>query len=100
MKNQNKKSRQSSNSLKELLRLGPLRREIEAPQGFRCFFPLRLALRAHPSRPLAHLMKNDVAEHVQDDACTFATLYHWQKMCVVETGGDLEVEGGGMEGRG
>src|SRR3546814_3034699 len=78
MKNQNKKSRQSSNSLKELLRLGPLRREIEAPQGFRCFFPIRLALRAHPSRPLEQLMKNEVADHVMDDACAFATIYLWR----------------------
>src|SRR3546814_1216734 len=92
MKNQNKKSRQSSNSLKELLRLGPLRREIEAPQGFRCFFPIRLALRAHPSRPLEQLMKNEVADHVMDDACAFATIYLWQKLCVVEAGWDMALE--------
>src|SRR3546814_17552990 len=93
MKNQNKKSRQSSNSLKELLRLGPLRREIEAPQGFRCFFPIRLDLRAHPSRPLEQLLKNEVADHVMDDACDFATIYLWQMLGVYEAGGDMALEG-------
>src|SRR3546814_784444 len=66
---------------------------IGSPQGFCCFFPIRLALRAHPSLPLEQLRKNEVADHVMDDACACATIYLWQKLCVVEAGWDMALEG-------